>query len=687
MQLNPVEPRLLLAWGAYPTLIHQDLAVRDFPSIDGGGRLIVVIDSGVNAAHPNLAPHLWQNPGETANDGKDNDANGYVDDVTGYDFVRNDPTLDDENGHGTATNGILAASPFTFNNATHAGLAQGAKIINLKVLDQNGPFDLAAELRIERALRWVEAMHRRHPITAINMSLWTPDDPFAVYADEFQRLAAAGVIISASGGQDDPNQDVHYPSAAPEAYATSVSNEQDQMSTIVNRGPGLDLLAPGIRVPIPTRTGSGFTASFEGSSNSAPHVTATATLIKQIWPGATAAQVLAVMKESGKPITDTTTQYTYSGRTYPRLDVHAALKLAAARKAAHSPFRGTPFTANQRIEAEDFDNGGEGISFHDTTAANLPGNLYRPTAVDFETTGDTGGGHLVGYAVAGEWLEYTIDVPASGNYTLAARVASPADGARFHAEIDGANVTGSITIPKTASWTTFTTVTKNVTLPAGRHVLRIALDANNAWGFAGNFNYFSFTATTTLPPPPTITTLASADIGAPKPTGATTVLTPGRDYDLLAGGADIWNTSDQLRFAYRQLTGDFDVIVRLDSLTNTNDWAKAGLMARESLAANSRNLFALATPGPNGYRLQTRSTPGGTTTTAGSGAIAYPNTWLRLRRTANTFTAYRSTTGTTWTQYATSTLTLPPSLYVGLAATSHNTSQATTARFRSFQVL
>jgi hypothetical protein len=110
-------------------------------------------------------------------------------------------------------------------------------------------------------------------------------------------------------------------------------------------------------------------------------------------------------------------------------------------------------------------------------------------------------------------------------------------------------------------------------------------------------------------------------------------------------------------------------------------------MARDSLAANARNVFAFATPAANGYRLQTRAATAGTTSLSGFGGnITYPNTWLRLRRVGNTFTAYRGTTGTTWTQFATTTQALPSTLYVGMAATSHNTSVTTTARFRGFQV-
>ena len=65
---------------------------------------------------------------------------------------------------------------------------------------------------------------------------------------------------------------------------------------------------------------------------------------------------------------------------------------------------------------------------------------------------------------------------------------------------------------------------------------------------------------------------------------------------MTAGGADIWGTSDQFRYAYQQRTGDFDISVRVESLTQADLYSKAGLMARESLAANSRQILALVFP-------------------------------------------------------------------------------------------
>ncbi|MGH7215335.1 MAG: PA14 domain-containing protein, partial [Tepidisphaeraceae bacterium] len=179
---------------------------------------------------------------------------------------------------------------------------------------------------------------------------------------------------------------------------------------------------------------------------------------------------------------------------------------------------------------------------------------------------------------------------------------------------------------------------------------------------------------------PTTDALTSTDIGGVSPAGGTTVITPGSAYDITGGAFDVWHNADQFRFLHRQLTGDFDAKVRVESLTNLDEWTKAGLMARESLAANSRNVFALTTP--TRYRLTWRSQPAGGSSGAGDGPVAYPNTWLRLRRTGNTFEAFRSTNGVNWTSFGSTTVTMSNTIFVGLAVASHSTGALATARFR-----
>ncbi len=173
---------------------------------------------------------------------------------------------------------------------------------------------------------------------------------------------------------------------------------------------------------------------------------------------------------------------------------------------AQTPYGGTPWPIPGKIEAENYDLGGQGVSFNETTAGNA-GNAYRTDDVDIETTADTGGGYNVGWIAQGEWLEYTVDVTA-GTYTLEARVASANSGGSFHIELDGVNISGAITVPNTGDWQTFQTVTiPNLSLSAGEKIMRIAMDAS--WF---NINYVTFSSASVTPNvPPTVGLTAPAN--------------------------------------------------------------------------------------------------------------------------------------------------------------------------------
>ncbi|MFN0066242.1 MAG: PA14 domain-containing protein [Limisphaerales bacterium] len=185
--------------------------------------------------------------------------------------------------------------------------------------------------------------------------------------------------------------------------------------------------------------------------------------------------------------------------------------------------------------------------------------------------------------------------------------------------------------------------------------------------------------------------LASADIGGPV-AGSTADL--GDGYRLTAGGADIWGTSDQFRYAYEQRTGDFDVAVRVASLTETDLYTKAGLMVRDSLNPNARHIFALVFPSnaprnnnDGGYEFQSRDTVGGSAAAiyppVPNPRVGFPSTWLRLKRAGQVWTAWSGADGETWRLTATKTLALPDTVYFGLALTAHTAGGArATAEFR-----
>jgi regulation of enolase protein 1 (concanavalin A-like superfamily)/glucose/arabinose dehydrogenase len=184
--------------------------------------------------------------------------------------------------------------------------------------------------------------------------------------------------------------------------------------------------------------------------------------------------------------------------------------------------------------------------------------------------------------------------------------------------------------------------------------------------------------------------LTSLDIGSPSLAGSTT--RANNVVTMVSGGTDIGGTADQFRFAHHQRSGDFDLMVRVESLTQADLYTKAGLMVRESLTANSRHVMALVFPSnaprtnnEGGYEWQSRETTGGASTTiypAQPGPqVNYPNTWLRIQRSGNTFIGSSSADGVWWTEFARQTMALPATVYVGLAATAHTAAATTTVKF------
>jgi len=138
-----------------------------------------------------------------------------------------------------------------------------------------------------------------------------------------------------------------------------------------------------------------------------------------------------------------------------------------------SPYGGTPWNIPGRIEAENYDLGGSNVAFNDVTASN-EGGAYRTDAVDIEGTADVGGGYNVGWTNPGEWLKYTVNVNSTGKYDLKLRVASPNDGKTLRLEVNGINVSGTVTAPNTGGWQNWQTVTiPGISLTAGKQVVTI----------------------------------------------------------------------------------------------------------------------------------------------------------------------------------------------------------------------
>ncbi|WP_282936345.1 DUF1349 domain-containing protein [Paenibacillus sp. RC67] len=166
-------------------------------------------------------------------------------------------------------------------------------------------------------------------------------------------------------------------------------------------------------------------------------------------------------------------------------------------------------------------------------------------------------------------------------------------------------------------------------------------------------------------------------------------------HEIVAGTEDIWGVRDQFHFAYTLHSGDFDFKVRLESLDMPHLYTKAGLMARATLDADSPHVYMMVFPdnrprnkNNGGCEFQFREVAGGEntaiypddyTTEPPEFPVRYPNTWLRLKRSGDDFTAFYSSGGQSWKIYTQITKKFSKKIFLGLAITSHAHDAATTA--------
>ena len=159
----------------------------------------------------------------------------------------------------------------------------------------------------------------------------------------------------------------------------------------------------------------------------------------------------------------------------------------------------------------------------------------------------------------------------------------------------------------------------------------------------------------------------------------------GSVYTLKGAGTDIWGTADSFHYVYQSLTGDGVITARVLSVQNTNTWAKAGVMIRNTLSANSSHAAIYVTRG-SGVSSQWRTTAGGSSGSSTVAGLVAPY-WVRLTRVGNTFKAERSSNGTTWTQVGTTrTIAMNTTVFIGLALTSHAAATVNTSTFGNVSI-
>jgi autotransporter-associated beta strand protein len=213
--------------------------------------------------------------------------------------------------------------------------------------------------------------------------------------------------------------------------------------------------------------------------------------------------------------------------------------------------------------------------------------------------------------------------------------------------------------------TTSSTTSKSVTGLTNGVAYYFVVSASNATGEGANSD--QATAVPISLPAPRV----SSDIGSVGIPGSASFSSG--TYTIQGAGAGVYASTDAFRYVYQPSSGDCSVAVRVQSLTNTSVSAKTGVMIRESLAANARCAGVYVTPS-SGIQLIWRSTTGSMVSIATKSGLVAPY-WVRLNRTGNSFSAYYSSNGSTWTQLSNNkTISMAASTSIGTAITSGTTS-------------
>ncbi|MBN1853071.1 MAG: S8 family serine peptidase, partial [Pirellulales bacterium] len=304
----PNDPRFPDLWamenvGQTGGLTDADIdAARAWNTISCAGNTIVaVIDTGVDYLHEDLAENIWANQDEIPGDGLDNDGNGYIDDVVGYDFANHDSDPMDDHSHGTHVAGTIGAAGN--NGVGVAGVNWGVQIMPIKFLDASGNGTVAdAVAAINYAVQ---------NGAAISNNSWGGYEEFsqALY-DAIGAAQIAGHIFVAGAGNgnmfgigQNNDQNPFYPAAydLDNIVAVAATDQFDNLATFSNFGPtSVDLAAPGVDIlsTLPNNT----YGTLSGTSMAAPHVAGVLAMVRELHPEWTYQQVIHQVLTATDPI-------------------------------------------------------------------------------------------------------------------------------------------------------------------------------------------------------------------------------------------------------------------------------------------------------------------------------------------------------------------------------------------------
>lgn len=304
--------------------------------------VVVVIDTGVAFRHPDLAANIWTNPGEVPGDGKDNDHNGYVDDIHGWDAVDDDGSPRDLNGHGTHVAGTIGA--VGDNKRGVAGVAWRVSIAACRFLDANGDGSTDGAIA---CLDYVKALRRAGVNVVATNNSWAGGDRSALLRQAINSQQRVLFVAAAGNDADDIDTVASYPASyqLPSVLAVSATDDTDHLAAFSNRGaetvglsaPGVDIIS--LRAPGTDLNGDGgetFVPPYDpkakynvasGTSMAAPHVTGVAALLKARRPSLDAWGIRNRILAGGDPVA----WLEGSSMTGRRLNADGALRCSGER--------------------------------------------------------------------------------------------------------------------------------------------------------------------------------------------------------------------------------------------------------------------------------------------------------------------------------------------------------------------
>ncbi len=303
-------------------------------------------------------------------------------------------------------------------------------------------------------------------------------------------------------------------------------------------------------------------------------------------------------------------------------------------------------------------------------------NYDSMSGIGTETTSDTGGGLDVcdvSNTNGDSYVAFNNIDFGTGPASVSVRVASAVASGTIEFHLDGPTGILIATLPvgNTGGWQSWLTISAPVSGASGVHKLFVVF--KNA---PSNLNWFNFNyndLNNSLPSP-----WVTADIGSVGLAGNAGY--NNGTFTVTGSGADIESTADAFRYVYQTSGGNCEIRSRVMSVQNTDPWAKAGVMIRQSPAAGAANAAVVVTAG-NGVEFQQRTSSGGGTTSTVISGVTAPQ-WVRLVQSGNNLSAYYGTDGMNWTQIGTNTsVTINAGADAGLAVTAHNNTTNCTASF------